>query len=135
MIVVDAGALIAVLTIPKQAPELHERLLLAQLNGPHLVDLEVLSGLRGLNMAGKLDQQATGDALKDFIGMHLVRHGHMFLRSRIWELRHNATAYDAAYVALAELLEVPLVTTDVRISGIPDVRTRVEVFSQGRLDG
>lgn len=129
MIVVDAGALIAALTIPRQVPALHDRLLLAELHSPHLVDLEVLSGLRGLSLASKLDQGATADALKDFVALRLVRHGHVHLRNRIWQLRHNATAYDAAYVALAELLEVPLVTTDARIAAIPDVRTEVENYA------
>jgi predicted nucleic acid-binding protein len=130
VIVVDAGALIAVLTIPAKLPALHRRLLDEPLHAPHLVDVEVLSGLRGLAMGGKVADDAVQAAMADFMALELVRHVHQPLRPRIWELRHNATAYDATYLALAEALEVPLVTTDRALARVPDVRVDVELHAQ-----
>ena len=68
------------------------------------------------------------EALDDLRDLPLIRYPHDFVLSRIWELRHNLTAYDATYVALAEALEVPLVTCDRSIAVAPGHHARVEVI-------
>ncbi len=66
--------------------------------------------------------------MTDLRDLRLTRHAHDALLARIWQLRANATAYDAAYLALAEALDVPLVTRDAALSTVPGVRVSVEVF-------
>lgn len=83
---------------------------------PALFDLEVLQALRGLESAGKLPADTLAAALSDLSDLRAARHGHQQLRPRVWALRRNLTAYDAAYVALAELLDAPLLTSDEALS-------------------
>ena len=66
-------------------------------------------------------------ALSDLADFPLHRYGHEFMLPRIWELRDNLTAYDAAYVALAEALDAPLLTRDARLAAAPGHRARIEV--------
>jgi predicted nucleic acid-binding protein len=58
----------------------------------------------------------------------LNRYPHDVLLDRIWELRHDASAYDAAYLALAEVLEAPLLTSDARLGDVPDARAVLEIL-------
>ena len=83
---------------------------------PSLFDLEVLHALRGLEAAGAVGEAALREMLDDLATIRAIRYDHAPLRSRVWSLRHNHTAYDAAYVALAELLEATLLTTDARLA-------------------
>lgn len=84
---------------------------------PHLIDLEVASALRRLVRTPGVDPD---DARRSLAGLAqlpgLVRHEHFPLLPRIWDLRDNFSAYDAAYVALAERLDLPLVTLDARLA-------------------
>lgn len=129
MIVVDASAIIATLTMAAGLPDLLDRLLDQELHVPHLVDIEVLSGLRGLGLGRKLDGVRVEAARIDFLGLDLIRHTHTPLRGRMWALRHNVTTYDAVYLALAEALEVPLITTDAALASVPGSTATVELFS------
>ena len=95
----------------------------------NLVDIEVLQALRRLNVLGELSDERAADARTDFRDLAIVRYPHIALSERIWELRHNLTAYDAAYVALAEALDVPLVTCDRPVSQAPGDTAEVELFS------
>lgn len=97
------------------------------LHAPHLIDLEVLQVLRRYAAAGEISSQRAREALDDLAAFRLRRWAHDALALRIWDLRQNLTAYDAAYVALAEALGAPLLTRDRRLASAPGIRARVEV--------
>lgn len=118
MIVVDASAIIEVLLITPAALAVEERILSPResLHAPHLLDLEVAQVLRRYCASGDLDSERAQEALADLAILGIVRYPHDPSLPRIWELRHNVTAYDAAYVALAEELSAPLLTRDQRLA-------------------
>ncbi len=127
MIVVDASALTAALL---QTPQgLAERLFAhdVQLHVPHLIDIELTSAFRKLVAVNRLSAQRAEQALRDFQSLELVRYPHAPLLLRVWVLRSNLTPYDAAYVALAELLDMPLLTRDRRLANAPGHAAKVEV--------
>ena len=98
------------------------------LHAPHLLDVEVAQVLRRYAAAGELTPERGREALMDLADFPVHRYPHDVLLPRIWELRHNLTAYDAAYMALAETLAAPLVTCDARLGSAPRHRAKVEVF-------
>jgi predicted nucleic acid-binding protein len=98
------------------------------LAAPELIDLEVASVWRRQVMAGQLEVRRADLAVADLLALPLERVPHRQLIGRCWELRQNLTPYDAAYVALAELLDAVLVTGDKRLSRSPDLRCRVQVI-------
>jgi predicted nucleic acid-binding protein len=97
------------------------------LHAPHVIDLEVAQVLRRFVRAGTLPERRAAKALDDFRDLPVVRYAHALLLDRVWELRENTTAYDAAYLALAEALNAPLLTVDRRLQGVPGLRARIEV--------
>jgi predicted nucleic acid-binding protein len=128
VIVVDASVLATVLIGDEQAAEtLRRRLLRRALAAPSLVDLEVVSVLRRKRVQGRLDEHRAGQAVVDLHALPLARAPERPLLQRVWELRHNLTSYDAAYVALAETLRVPLLTGDQRLAAAPGIRCEVEL--------
>ncbi len=94
---------------------------------PHLVDAEVGHALRGVVRAGELSPRAARAALDDLLEMRLQRVAHHLLADRAWELRANVSFYDGLYVALAEHLQVPLLTLDARLAKAPGVRAEIEL--------
>ena len=94
----------------------------------YLVDLEVAQVLRRYTASGEMDAQRGLQALEDLGDLPLVRYPHDLFLSRIWDLRDNLTAYDAAYVALAEALAAPLVTRDAALASRGAHRARVELM-------
>jgi predicted nucleic acid-binding protein len=104
------------------------RLLGHDLAAPELVDLEVASVLRRQLSAKKLDVRRALLALHDLVDLPLRRAPHRPLLRRCWELRANLTIYDAAYVALAEALETPLLTADARLAAAAGSRCRIELL-------
>lgn len=118
MIVVDASALIELLLRPFRSRALARRLLGtgATLHAPHLIDAEVGQVLRRFALRGELDAERGRQALEDLADLSLRRYPHGPMLPRMWELRHDLTAYDAAYVTLAETLDAPLVTLDRRLA-------------------
>ena len=127
MIIVDASAVVEVLR-RTEAGERIQRLLEPPeetLHAPHHVDLEVASALRRLAIHSTMSQRAAGRALLAIATMDIQRYPHTELLPRIWALRHNVTAYDAAYLALAEVLRAPLVTCDAALATIPGSRAEV----------
>ena len=127
MIVVDASAILELLLNTREASRVAERLFVAgeTLHAPHLLDLEVAQVLRRYAAAGALTDERGDQALEDLGDLPLERYPHNLFLDRIWELRHNLTAYDAAYVALAEALAAPLVTRDAALARVRH-RARVE---------
>ena len=130
MIVVDASVLAPALADDGVDGDLvRQRLRGERLVAPELVDLEVVSTLRRAVRAGRLDKRRSGQALDDLTALPLRRVPHLPLLARVWELRDNLTAYDASYVALAEMLDCPLLTADGGIGKASGVRCVVEVLS------
>lgn len=130
MIVVDASVVIDMLLLAPFAPSVTDRLLAdgETLHAPHLLDLEVLQILRRNARAGRLDRHRGQQAVDDLRVFPVLRHSATTLLPRIWELRHNLSAYDAAYVALAEALNAPLVTRDGFLAASPGHRAQIELI-------
>lgn len=129
MIVVDASAVVELLLRGLRAAEIADRVTRSgeSLHAPHLLDLEIAQVLRRLRSSGKLSLARSEGALMDYSRLRIERYPHRHLLSRIWELRDNVTAYDAAYLGLAETLEAPLLTRDRRMANAPGIRATVEV--------
>lgn len=129
MIVLDASAAVAVLlNLDGSASSVRERMDVADdLHVPHLFEVEVLNALRRYASNG-IPERRSAELLKDLSEMRLIRYPHSALLRRMWELRHNLTAYDAAYVALSETLDLPLITMDERLARAPGIRAAVELY-------
>ena len=130
MIVVDASSLVEQLLDTPKGLRLHQRCLVEgeSLHAPHLVDLEITHVLRRYVQRDLLSLSRADQALEDLLEFPLTRYAHDLFLPRIWELRENMTPYDAAYVALAESLEAPLVTCDARLGHSPGHSVDIEVF-------
>ncbi len=130
MIVVDASAILEILLGTPDGARVAERLFTPDetLHAPHLLDLEVAQVLRRYALAGEMDAIRGLEALEDLADLPLTRYPHDLLLPRIWELRRNLTAYDAAYVALAEALAAPLVTRDAALASVRVHHARVEIL-------
>jgi predicted nucleic acid-binding protein len=96
---------------------------------PALLDVEVLQALRGRVRGGRLGAEPATRAVADLARLPIRRLDSVPLLERIWRLRDNVTAYDAAYVALAEALDAVLVTADARLAAAPGPRCRFEVLT------
>ena len=129
MIVLDASVVIEVLLQTDAATAVADRILAPNetLHAPHLIDLEVAQVLRRYVRRGEVNADRAQRALEVMAEFPLTRYDHEPLLSRIWELRENLTAYDAAYVALAEGLDATLVTRDRKLAAVPVLRGAVEL--------
>ncbi len=96
---------------------------------PSVFDLEVLQAIRNLEFGKVLNGRAEETALQNLAALRATRYDHVALRPRIWSLRHNLTAYDAAYVALAELLEATLLTTDAPLARSTGHEAEIELIA------
>ncbi|MGH3262896.1 MAG: type II toxin-antitoxin system VapC family toxin [Trebonia sp.] len=126
MRIVDAGVVVALLAGNLDPERLGDE----ELAVPHLIDSEVTHVLRGLVRRGALSEEQGGLALEGFTELSLTRYPADWLRTRMWELRHNLNAYDATYVALAEMTDATaLLTTDTRLVNAPGPECDIELLS------
>ncbi len=130
MIVLDASAVLELLLGTDRGSRVAERIARPEetLHVPHLLDLEVARVLRRYVSRGELHEARAGEALDDLRDLDLNRYSHDVFLDRIWELRHNVSAYDASYLALAEALGARLLTADTHLAEIPGARVRVELL-------
>ena len=131
MIVVDASAVLELLLSTPAGQAVAERIAASGhgLHAPHLLDVEIAQALRRFAQQGKLAETDAVEAINDLRDLDLKRHAHEPLLDRVWQLRQNLSAYDAVYVALAEVLDAPLLTCDVRLTRAPGAARRVELVS------
>jgi len=130
VIVVDASVVIEVLLQTDAGRAITGTLLDGRdtLHAPHLLDVEVAQVLRRFVLRGELSESRAREAIDMLRQFPLTRYPHEPLLGRIWALRENRTAYDAAYVALAEGLRSPLVTRDRRLAAAPGISATVNVL-------
>jgi predicted nucleic acid-binding protein len=129
MIVVDASALLEALLRTSAARAVERRLFEPSqtLHAPHLLDVEVAQVVRRYAASREIEVERGRMALQDLADLPLRRYPHDFLLPRVWDLRNNLTAYDAVYVALAEVLDVPLLTRDKRLAASAGHHARIEL--------
>ncbi len=131
MPVVDASVVVEYVAGGEHVAEARSRILsnVRSLWAPHLVDAEGGHVLRRGVLAGEIAARDARAALHDLADLPLRRVAHVGLLDRAWALRANVSFHDAIYVALAERLDVPLVTLDARVAGVPGVRAVVDVIA------
>ncbi|MDH6132308.1 putative nucleic acid-binding protein [Kitasatospora sp. MAA4] len=131
MIVVDCSALVHALTDHGPAGSAVRKRLSAAtaLAAPGLLDYEIVSAVFGMVRGGKLAEREAAKAVADYQALAVTRHETLALWRRVRELNHNISAYDAQYVALAEALGAPLITSDARIGRSGAAKCDIEVFA------
>lgn len=131
MIVLDASAALELLLNRPAAARLRARIEdpFETIHAPHLLDLEVLQVVARFVRTREVTVARAAEMLQDFRDLVIARYTHDLLFDRVWELRVNLTAYDAAYVALAELLNAPLLTADRRLARAKGHVASVEVIT------
>lgn len=130
MIVLDASAAIDWLLQTPAGGRIEQRIYSRKesLHSPHLLDLEVTQALRRLAQEGTISAPRADEAIQDLLDLRIARYPHFVLLPRIWQYRHNLSAYDAAYVVLAEELSASLLTRDRRLAGASGHVARIELF-------
>ena len=125
MKVVDASAIVELISNDLDPDRLGDE----ELAVPHLIDSEVTNVLRRLVAQKILSDKQGMNALDGFTRLSLTRFPADWLRPRMWALRHNLSAYDATYVALAEMIgATALLTTDTRLANAPGVNCHIELL-------
>jgi len=128
MIVLDASAAVELLLGTGKGSRVSAMIAdsMEALYAPHLIDLEVAHAARGLVRGGVLTRERGAALLADLRALDLERCAHDILLPRIWALSGHLTAHDAAYVALAEALDAPLITADAHLGRSAGHRARIE---------
>ena len=130
MIVLDASAAVDWLLQTSAGQSIEKRIYSCNetLHAPHLLDLEVTQVLKRLALQGVVPVRRANEAVRDLLDLRLTRYPHLVLLPRIWQLRHNLSAYDAAYIVLAEKLGAALVTRDGRLASTSGHAAAIELF-------
>ena len=129
MIVVDASAVLELLLATGTGTLVADRLRSGEAMGaPQLLLVECLQVLRRSERRGDISAELAAELVGDLTALDIELYDHALLADRIWQLRENLTAYDAAYVSLSELLDAPLVTTDAKLAGAPGNHAAVELI-------
>jgi predicted nucleic acid-binding protein len=130
MIVLDASAVVDWLLQTPAGKRIEQHIYARKdtLHSVYLLDVEFAQVLRRLVREGRLARKRAEEAIEDLIALRVTRYAPVLFLDRIWQLRQNLSAYDAAYVALAEELKAPLITRDQRIAAAPGHAAMIEVF-------
>lgn len=130
MIVVDASAVLELLLLTEKGVKVQERVLDSgeSLHAPHLIDIEVIQTVRRLVILKEITAARGKQAVEDHSALNIKRAEHKGLLERVWTLRDSVTAYDAAYVVLAEILDAPLITCDARLARSHGHKARIELI-------
>ncbi|HEY1836243.1 MAG: type II toxin-antitoxin system VapC family toxin [Rhizomicrobium sp.] len=131
MAILDASVVVEIL-LRTDAGRVALRLIATERQGvhaPHLLDIEVMYALRRLVLKQELSRQEAETAVEFLPQLQIMRHAHVLLLPRIWALREAITAYDAAYVALAEILDLPLWTCDAKLSRSHGHRAKIVLLT------
>ena len=130
MIVLDASAAVDWLLQTSAGQNIEKRIYSRNetLHAPHLLDLEVAQVLRRLALQGVVSVHRAAEAMSDLLDLRITRYPHRVFLPRIWQLRQNFSAYDAAYIVLAETLGATLVTRDARLASASGHGADVELF-------
>ncbi|MDY7104108.1 MAG: type II toxin-antitoxin system VapC family toxin [Actinomycetota bacterium] len=129
MLVVDASVLYEVVADTPRSETMRRRLATDDEQvAPSVIDVEVLGVIRRHHLDGRLDRTAAGQAVDDLRDWPGERHGHRPLLARAWELHRTVRGWDAMYVALAEVFDATLLTTDARLAGAVGPRCPIEVL-------
>ena len=130
MLVIDASAVMELLMATPNGHAIEDQVFGSgePLAAPHLIDVEVLHVIRRFHHSSLLTIERSEQALEDFSDLPITRYGHELLRFGMWRMRNNLTAYDATYVSLAELLDAPIVTCDVKLARSSGHNVSFELF-------
>ena len=130
MIVLDASAAVDWLLQTSAGQRIENRIYSRNetLHAPHLLDLEVTQVLRRLALQAVVSVHRADEAVRDLLDLRITRYPHLLLLPRIWQLRHSVSAYDAAYIVLAEKLGAALVTRDARLASASGHAAAIELF-------
>jgi predicted nucleic acid-binding protein len=134
VIVLDASAAVDWLLQTNTGQQIEARIYSHResLHAPHVIDLEVLQVFRRLVRDGTMAEQRGHEAVQDLLDLRMTRYTHSLFLTRIWQHRHNFSAYDAAYVALAERLGATLLTRDARLASAAASSVEVELIQEYR---
>lgn len=129
MIVLDASAAVDWLVQTTAAQRIESRIFSRNqsLHAPELLDLEVAQVLRRLVREGALSASRAEQAIQDLLDLRITRYPHPVLLPRIWQLRHKLSAYDAAYIVLAEKLGATLLTRDTKLASAAGHTATIDV--------
>ena len=130
MIVLDASAAIEWLLQTSTGQRVEQQIFShsESLHAPHLLDVEIIQVLRRLVRERVVSVPRADQAITDLLDLRINRYPHFVLLPRIWQLRHNLSAYDAAYVALAEELDAILLTSDARLASASGHTAQIHVL-------
>jgi predicted nucleic acid-binding protein len=130
MAIVDASIVVEMLLGTPPGLEAFDRAVAtpAGMHAPHLVDVEVTHALRRLAQLGEVSREVADLGVESLVLLPLERYAHLLLLRRMWELRDSLTPYDAAYVALAESLDMPVFTRDARLARAYGHRAKIVLF-------
>jgi predicted nucleic acid-binding protein len=130
VIVVDSSVILEVLLRTKSSQTIEKKIFSRgqTLHAPHLIDIEIAQVIRRYTSAGEITPERGSQAIEDLMDFRISRYSHDILLPRIWDLRKNMTAYDAAYVALAEIMDSPLLTRDAKLARSPGSNAKIQLF-------
>lgn len=130
MIVLDASAAVELLLNTEAGKRIAVRVAATDgVHSPHLVDVEIVQVLRRLAMQSEIPYERATIALAHWSELQVERYPHFPFLDRIWALKGNFSAYDAIYVALAEVLQAPLITGDRRLARAPGTSVQIECIA------